>query len=467
MKLSRRQLFKQSLLAGICCSLPMPLLAASRQPLSIPPLIENRRGKPVLLSAESIQQKLDGDHSVDVWGFNGHYLGPTVKVRQGDFVKMMYRNNLPQLLALNIQGLQVDSELLGGIGHSLKSDQSWSPIVPIKQSATTCLYQSCTLASSAYQSYRGLVGMWIIEDEESRKLPLPNKYGVNDIPLILQDLQLNDQGTQLFQQNDSHFYGNRLFVNGQESPYLNVNRGWVRLRIANASISRGYELRCDDGREMQLIAKDQGFLPQARTLHSIFIGAGERIELLIDLNEGGNVSLIAGKKRNFVDNISLFFNSDGELADNTVLELRPEGLQGVFVQQQQNLSLPNSAKLPTQIEKERHFQLDHQNATINQQRFDPRRIDVNAKLNTVERWILTSSQATGFRVQGARFLVEKHNDQPVPASDLVWQDTIWFKGKVEILVEFNQRSSNSQPFIFGSADLMLADKGALGLMVVQ
>lgn len=68
-----------------------------------------------------------------------------------------------------------------------------------------------------------MLGLWIIEDEESRKIIIAvKKYGVDDIPLILQDGQLNADGVQLFRQNQPHFLGNRLFVNGQQAPYLTV-----------------------------------------------------------------------------------------------------------------------------------------------------------------------------------------------------------------------------------------------------
>ncbi|HBO37504.1 MAG TPA: cell division protein FtsQ, partial [Pasteurellaceae bacterium] len=292
------------------------------------------------------------------------------------------------------------------------------------------------------------------------------KYGINDIPLILQDLQLNNEGTQLFHQNDPIFIGKRLFVNGQESPYLNVARGWIRLRILNASISRGYELRLDNDQDILVIAKDQGFLPEAKTVKSVFVGMGERVEILIDLNEGENISLIAGKKRDFFDKVSLFFDSDGQLFDNTVLEFRPEGLVSVF-SGKPTLQSSNMAVLPTNIAKTREFHLDTTNAMINQKRFDPRRVDVYAKQGTVERWIISSSSPTGFRIQGAKFIIETVNDQATPLNELVWEDTLWINGKVQILVQFENLSSNTRPFIFGSSDLMQADKGSIGLIVVQ
>lgn len=463
---SRRQLFKTTLIATALCSLPQPLLAASRQALVIPPLLESRRGKPVILGFQTAQTQLIDGKTVEVWGVNGNYLGATVKVKQGDFVKLSYRNSLSQSVAINIQGLQVASELMGGIGHSLKPTESWSPIVPITQPAGLCYYHSCSLANSAYQNYRGLVGMWIVEDDESRKAGLPNKYGVNDIPLILQDHQINANGSQLFQQNEPHFYGERLLVNGQEAPYLNVARGWIRLRLLNASLSRSYELRFDDEREMLLIAQDQGFLPESKPIKSLWLAAGERAEILVDLNEGGNVSLIAGKKRGIIDKAKLFFDSKNELADNSVLELRPEGLGAVF-NGKPTFSPAMLAMLPTNVSRERSFYLDTTNGMINQNRFDPRRVDVNAKVGDVERWIITASEPTGFRIQGARFVVESQQDKPTAENELVWKDTVWINGKTQILVQFNHISSNQRPFIFGNSDLMQADKGAIGLIVVQ
>lgn len=465
---SRRRFFKTAFISTALLSLPRPLLAASRKPLYIPPLVESRRGKPVFLGAQSIQAALAEGKSIDLWGFTGMYLGPTVKVKQGDFVKLNYRNNLSQTVALHVQGLQVSGELIGGVTRHLQAGQSWAPIVPITQSAATCYYHACTLGNSAYQTYRGLAGMWIIEDDETRQSTLPQKYAANDIPLILQDMQLNNSGTQLFNPSDMHLRGNRLFVNGQEAPYLNVQRGWVRLRILNASLSRTYQLGFEDERTMKLIANGQGFLAESQTLNRISLVPGARAEILVDLSDGEHATLIAGNKRNLLDKIGLFFDADGELADNTVLELRPEGLVSVFNQQPAFRSL-NIPVLPSKNEvvRTRQFHLDTANALLNQKRFDPRQIDVYAKHGSFERWTISSTSPTGFRIQGAKFIVERVNEQATEPAQLAWQDTVQVENQVQLLVKFDNLSSNMQPFIFGSSDLMQADKGALGLIVVQ
>ena len=60
--------------------------------------------------------------------FNGNYLGPTIRIKSGSFAKLNYHNNLPQSIALSIQGLQASGELLvarqksskkGNLGHRL------------------------------------------------------------------------------------------------------------------------------------------------------------------------------------------------------------------------------------------------------------------------------------------------------------------------------------------------------------
>lgn len=44
--------------------------------------------------------------------------------------------------------------------------------------------------------YNGLAGMWLVEDEISKNLPVPNHYGVDDFPVIIQDKRLDNFGTR-------------------------------------------------------------------------------------------------------------------------------------------------------------------------------------------------------------------------------------------------------------------------------
>lgn len=465
-KISRRQLLKTVGISSVFFALPEPLLASTRNPLNIPPLLSTKKGKPILLNLSSIQKALDGKNYVEVWGFNGSYLGPTLKLQSGKFAKINWQNNLTSEVAVQIQGLQAMSALSGGINHKLKPNTSWSPVIPIKQPSATCYYQACTLGKSAYQNYRGLVGLCLIEDKQDLSSELPNKYGKNDIPLILQDLSLDASGHQLFNSESPYFYGDRLFVNGQTTPYINVGSELIRLRLLNASLSRSYSIRCDDNRPFQLLAEDQGFLSTPQSCTSKKIAPGERIEILVNLMDGKNVSLIANGKNNFLDKMSAIFSSDS-LKDNIILELRTNGLGTAFPKKSQ-LTFNNSAQDQNQnIRLERQLKIDPDTFTINGQKFDSRRIDINTKAGTTERWIIQSQQPMAFRIQGAKFFIESQDGQRYPLEQRSWKDTLWINKETHIIVKFEQRSSNNYPFTFGASDLTLADRGCLGLMIVK
>ncbi len=77
--------------------------------------------------------------------------------------------------------------------------------------------------------YNGLVGLWVIEDALSKVLPLQNHYGIDYFPLIIQDKQLNNFGQPIYKAPiNGGFLGDTLFVNGAQSPFVEVLRvGYV------------------------------------------------------------------------------------------------------------------------------------------------------------------------------------------------------------------------------------------------
>lgn len=463
MNATRRQFLQRTSLAAAFALTPSTLLAATQNKLPIPPLMDIGRGRPVRLDFRPVQKNLETGKLVEVWGVNGQALAPTIRMRSGDVVRLTYLNNLPQPLSINIQGLLAASEMVGSIQHPIASNNSWSPILTVDQPACSGWYHANTQLHSAYQVSQGLAGFWLIEDSDSRKSTLPQRYGVDDIPLMLQDRD----NRPLTDTPPSSFFGKQLWVNGQLSPYLDVPRGWVRLRIVNASLSRRYELRLDNGKPLYLIATGVGFLATPQPMESVSLAPSERVELLIDLNDGQKVSLISGQKRGFFYTIERLFSADDDLIDNLVLELRPQGLASAFNQTPQ---LPpfNHDDFKLKVAQERQFVIRPLDRLINQQRFDPKRIDFTAQKGTVERWTLTSNSPVGFTLQGAKFIIETQNQKAFPTQQLAWRDTLWLEKDqtTTILVRFDHTASSKRPFTFGVSDLVLKDRGAMGVFEV-
>ena len=115
--LTRRQLLQCTGLASAMVALPV--WASSQPALKIPPLVDVGRGRPIRLDLRPAQIQFNTGKLVDVWGVNGQYLAPTVRVRSQDFVKLTYLNNLPQAISMNIQGLLTPSEMLGSSHRNL------------------------------------------------------------------------------------------------------------------------------------------------------------------------------------------------------------------------------------------------------------------------------------------------------------------------------------------------------------
>lgn len=467
MRLSRRQLLTRSAVASALSVTPKWVLASARLPLAIPPLLEAGRGRPIRLDFRPSQTQLFNGKTTEVWGANGYHLGPTVRVKSGDFLKLNCLNNLPEALSLNIQGLLAPSEMIGSAQRQIEPGSSWSPILTINQPACTAWYHANTPLQSAAQVYRGVAGLWLIEEPKKRQASLPSQYGVNDIPLILQDVRLNNQAQLQSTHESQAFLGNTLLTNGSPSPFMNVPRGWVRLRILNASLSRAYMLQLDNEQPLVLIAQGQGMLPKPQEQAQVFLPPGERVEVLVDLNEGQNVSLITGEKRGLLYPLEQFFQANDELNDNVVLELRPQGLPSALATKPQ-LSAAEPLALAEPVQN-RQFSLRPLDKLINQQRFDPQRLDFRVKKGSVERWQLSSNEAVGFTLQGAKFVVESRNGEQIPEAQRIWLDTVWIEKDqtLSLLVLFEHAASAEVPFTFGASDLILRDRGCLGQFSVE
>lgn len=263
--------------------------------------------------------------------------------------------------------------------------------------------------------------------------------------------------------------GTRLLVNGVESPYVKIQKGWVRLRLVNASLSRDYHLRMDDDRPLRLIATGQGYLANPQDVEMLHLTPGERAEVLINMNEGDSASLINSSTATILDSILSIFDSSNKLENNVVLTMETEGLVSVFVQDISfsSQNIPNRNQLAQQVSRERKLTLDTDNALLNNQKIDVRRVDIQSQQGSVERWHIQTNSPTGFFIQGAKFAIESQNKQIFDEKLNSWRDTVWIDKEITILVKFDTPSSNAYPFIYGASNLCLADKGCLGLLVVK
>ena len=92
--------------------------------------------------------------------------------------------------------------------------------------------------------------------------------------------------------------------------------------------------------------------------------------------------------------------------------------------------------------------MNNDTMAINGQPFDMARIDLEAKLGTIERWkISASSLAHPFHVHGVSFQVVRENGNLPRAENQGWKDTVLINQEAELLVKFEKPAAAIIPSI--------------------
>ena len=135
--------------------------------------------------------------------FSQDYLGPTIRSRQHRELNLHHQNFWTENVAVHGHGLHMPGSVDGGPQLEIAPSESWKPSLPIVQQAATCWYHSHTHGKTGDQVYRGLAGMIIIDDENSDALNLPNRYGIDDLPIIIQDRTFDSDGKLVYSLHDA------------------------------------------------------------------------------------------------------------------------------------------------------------------------------------------------------------------------------------------------------------------------
>ena len=289
---------------------------AGANPLAIPKLDQGivEQGERVFRLSISAGQKefVPGVVSPTI-GVNAPYLGPTLEMRRGERVRLHVDNGLDEGATVHWHGFELPAAADGGPHQLIRPGARWSPSFEVRQRASLYWYHSHLHRGTGPQVYAGLAAPIYVRDDEEDALDLPSEYGVDDIPLIVQDRVLDNSGKLLYPQN-MHAQmmgvrGDRLYVNGTQNAVFDARTGLLRLRILNGSNARFYDFSLSRGQTMQIIASDGGLLERPHAVRSLRLAPGERAQILVDLSEGRPLSLVATSP----DNSMGMMGGDGEI----------------------------------------------------------------------------------------------------------------------------------------------------------
>ncbi len=461
--------------------------------LPIPPLVDGGQGRPVDLQIRSGTWNFQLGVKTPTLGFSQDYLGPTIRTRQHSELDLRYRNALTESVAVHGHGLHVPGEVDGGPQLAIEPGEDWQPGLSIVQPAATCWYHSHTHGKTGEQTYRGLAGLIIIDDEVADSLPLPRRYGVDDLPIVIQDRTFDEQGRLVYSLHDAHedgWLGDTIVINGAVAPVANVPAGKVRLRLLNGANARFYIVTFADNRTFHKIASDGGLLEAPVPLTTMEMSPGERCEIVIDMADGRPAGLLTLFEDEFDDDEEGILGSLSSPLDRSEAALPSPSLTLIV----DNALAANTAPLPErmaaivrpqsqEIVRTRDFMLGMNNGdggdglghaamdmTINGAAMDMNVINERVERGVWERWRIRSDQgAHPFHVHGCSFLIERMEGATASPDQRGWKDVVVVDNDdwSEIVVRFDHPATDRYPYMYHCHILEHEDRGMMGQFTVS
>jgi len=219
----------------------------------------------------------------DVWCYSGQSPGPEIRVRQGDRVRIVVENRLPEDTTVHWHGLRVPNAMDGApdvTQPSMQPGKSFSYEFPVPDAGT---YWYHPHAHSAEQVGRGLAGAFIVEE--------PNPLPVDrDVVWVLGDWRLRRDGAisedfnNPMEMSMSGRIGNTVTINGRVPSRFVVRSGErIRLRLINAASARIFGLEFKDHRPLVIALDGQPIEPHAPHGGRVVLGPAMRADLIIDM----------------------------------------------------------------------------------------------------------------------------------------------------------------------------------------
>jgi len=454
--------------------------------LLIPPLLTPRleNGEKVFnLTAQQGATEFSPGTRTATLGFNGAYLGPTLRAHTGDKVRINITNSLSETTTVHWHGMHLPAAMDGGPHQLIAPGAIWQPNWTVLNQAATLWYHPHQMGQTGEQVYRGLAGLFIIDDANSDGLNLPHEYGVDDIPLVVQDRQFDRSGQFVYRLRGPNgtlpaaagMLGDTILVNGTRAPYVEVPQTLIRLRVVNGSDGRRYDFGFADHRAFQQIATDGGLLDAPVERTDLLLGPGERAEILVDLKDTtGPLTLMSypidDHKNPILAAASGLFGKDDEHQQFKILELRPHQV-GTTAARAIPATLNHIERLnAAAATTTRRFALDA--STINNKSMDHTRVDAVVKKGDTEIWEVQNQSPFyhPFHIHGVQFLVLARNNQAAPAYEQGWKDTVIVHPAetVRLIMQFNDYADPHLPYMFHCHILEHEDAGMMGqFMVVE
>lgn len=275
---------------------------------------------------------LRGDAStLEAWA--GNYLGPVIRVRRGQRVRIDLINELPESTIIHWHGLHVPDTMDGHPRFAIAPGERYVYDFRVVNRAGSYWFHPHPHGRTGRQVWFGLAGLFQVSDDEEAALGLPT--GPQDLALVIQDRSF-DADNQFVYLSESlaaaaspgherggmmgqgmmdgmmggmggmmggddrsgarsggmgqmmarmmGMFGDQILVNGRPGARMDVERRPHRLRLLNGANARMLKLAWHDGSPLTVIGTDGGLLAAPLQREHVVLAPAERIDLWVDFS---------------------------------------------------------------------------------------------------------------------------------------------------------------------------------------
>ncbi len=244
------------------------------------------------LAAERVRRTIK-DRTFVMYGFNGQYPGPLIRVDQGSEITVLFTNRIGLPTTVHWHGIRIDNRFDGVPGITQARVLPGERFVYRVRFPVAGIYWYHPHGRSDIQQDLGLYGNMLVD------APDPDYYGpANDEHvLMLDDLLFAPGGLLPYGREDATHalmgrFGNEMLVNGEPEYELEVKRGAVvRFFLTNVSNTRTFNLSFARAR-MKVVASDLGRFEREEWTESIVIGPAQRYVVDVRFADPGEHALV-------------------------------------------------------------------------------------------------------------------------------------------------------------------------------
>lgn len=447
--------------------------------LNIPPLLDSAALKHELkVKIQKGQHEFVPGRPSQTAGYNGSYLGPTIRLYDGQDTTIHFHNQLDEATTVHGHGLHVPGNVDGGPQSRIEPGETATVTLKIRQRQSTNWYHPHLMGTTAHQVHSGLAGLYLVEDQASQETELPAQYGVNDVPLVIQDRTFNDGVMKPYKATTAQLMTgvreDTLIVNGTIAPYFETTSNFTRLRVLNGSNARVYELYLDNGEKLIKLGTEGGFLAQPVAISSQKMSPGERNDLIVDTSGSEAFSLMArmlpteGDKTTKLARVVEFRPATSKPLRSKI----PSSFDSPPTWARSAVTKTRDLQLTMDMPTQRHHASQHGSMEhifgINGRPMDINRIDFNVELGAVEIWRITSQwMEHPFHMHGVSFKILWQNGKQPPPEEQGWKDVVLVEhGVTEVIAKFEHPASKDYPYMFHCHTLEHEDAGMMGQYTV-